>query len=102
MTDVWSFPSYATISLGFLAKELGFAEPENQVDLCSLLEKHHATVFSTPTAKYTIAQANHANGTRRGIDREALDALVWNCRANGAACEAAVAKYKVVDIKGQK
>jgi hypothetical protein len=74
------------------------------VDLCALLDKHHATVFSTPTAKHTIAQANHANENRRlsEMDLESLDALVWNCKANAAACEAAVAKYKVVDIKGQK
>lgn len=96
--------SYMTIPLGFLARELGFADPETQVDLCALLDKHHATVFSTPTANHTIAQANHANENRRlsEMDRESLDALVWNCKANAAACEAAVAKYKVVDIKGQK
>jgi len=93
---------YMTIPLGFLSKELGFAEPETQVDLCNLLEKHHATVFSTPTAKHTITQAIYANENRRKIDRESLDALVWNCKANAAACEAAVAKYKIVDIKGQK
>jgi len=94
-----------TIPFGFLARELGFTgDPDhrNHLELCQLLETHDASIFSTSTAKYTIDQAFYAEGMQRPIDWESLEALVWNCKANAGACETAVAKYKKVDIKGQK
>jgi hypothetical protein len=95
---------YMTIPFGFLARELGFvvnSDRPNYLELYHLLEQHDASIFSTPTAKYTISQAFSAEERKRPIDHESLEALVWNCKANAMACEAAVAKYKVVDIKGQ-
>lgn len=99
-----SISRYMTITLAYLAQELGYVDRSgtpHYLDLCDLFEKTKATQFTTPHAQRLIDQAELAYARRQPLDNAALGEVVWNCRANAPACEAAAGLYKVVDIKGQ-
>jgi hypothetical protein len=49
-----------------------------------------------------INKADFDAERNRRVDNQSLGEIIWNCRANAVACEAAAQGYKTVDIKGQK